>query len=69
MEQESFLSHVILAEGMSVDSSKIQDVLRWDAPTSDNDIRSLLVLVEYYRKFIKGFSTITKPITELLGKE
>jgi hypothetical protein len=52
-----------------MDSSKIRDVLSWNAPTSDADIRSLLRLVGYYRKFIEGFSTITKLITEFLGKE
>jgi hypothetical protein len=41
----SFLCHVILEEGMSVDPSKIRDVLSWNAPTSVADIRSLLGLV------------------------
>jgi hypothetical protein len=52
-----------------VDPSKIQDVLSWNAPASDDDIRSLLGLVGYYRKFIEGFSKITKPMIELLGKD
>jgi hypothetical protein len=52
-----------------VDPSKIQDVLSWDTPKSVPDIRSLLGLARYYRRFIKGFSKITKPMTELLGKD
>jgi hypothetical protein len=63
------LGHVISKGGISVDPSKIQDVLSWNAPASDDDIRSLLGLVGYYRKFIEGFSKITKPMTELLGKD
>jgi hypothetical protein len=63
------LGHVISKGGISVDPSKIQDVLSWNAPASDDDIRSLLGLVGCYRKFIEGFSKITKPMTELLGKD
>jgi hypothetical protein len=48
MEQESFLSHVISKEGISMDSSKIQDMLSWNAPASVADIRSLLGLVWNY---------------------
>jgi hypothetical protein len=52
-----------------VDQSKIQDVLSWNAPTSVGDIRSFLVLAGYYQRFIKGFSKISKPMTELLEKD
>jgi hypothetical protein len=67
VKQVYFLSHVILEEGMSMDSSKIRDMLSWNAPASVSDVHSFLGLVGYYRKFIKGFSKITKPTTELLG--
>jgi hypothetical protein len=52
-----------------MDPSKIQDVLNWNAPTIVSDIRSFLGLTGYYRRFIKGFSRITKPITMLLRKD
>jgi hypothetical protein len=52
-----------------VDPSKIQDVLSWNAPMIVSDIRSFLGLTGYYRRFIKGFSRITKPITKLLRKD
>jgi hypothetical protein len=48
MKQESFLSHVILEEGMSADSSKIRDMLGWNAPSSVADNQSSLGLVGYY---------------------
>jgi hypothetical protein len=69
LKQVAFLGHVISKGGIFVDPSKIQDVLSWNAPASDDDIRSLLGLVGCYRKFIEGFSKITKPMTELLGKD
>jgi hypothetical protein len=68
MKQLSSLHHIISKEGMSVDPSKIRDMLSWNAPTSVTDIRSFLGLVGYYRKVIEGFSKITKPLTELLGR-
>jgi hypothetical protein len=52
-----------------MDPSKVQDVLSWKAPMSVNDIRSFLGLAGYYRRFIEGFSKISKPMTELLEKD
>jgi hypothetical protein len=37
-------------------------------PTSVGDIQSFLGLADYYRRFMEGFSKITKPMTELLEK-
>jgi hypothetical protein len=68
VERSSFLGHVVSEEGISIDPSKIEDVLSWNTPTSVFNIRSFLGLVGYYRRFIEGFSKITKPMTELLGK-
>jgi hypothetical protein len=48
MKQFAFLGHVILKGGMSVDLSKVQDVLSWNAPMSVGDIRSFLGLAGYY---------------------
>jgi hypothetical protein len=52
-----------------MDPSKVQDVLSWKAPTSVSDIQSFLRLDGYYRRFIEGFSKISKPMTELLKKD
>jgi hypothetical protein len=57
LKQVVFLGHVILKGGISVDPSKVQDVL------------SFLGLAGYYRRFIKGFSRISKHMTELLEKD
>jgi hypothetical protein len=61
MKQVSFLSHVIMKLGMSMDSSKIQDTLSQNALTSVTDICSPLGLAGYYRGFTEGFSKTTKP--------
>jgi hypothetical protein len=69
MKQVAFLGHIIFKGGISVDPSKDQDVLSWNAPMSVGDIQSFLGLARYYRRFIKGFSKISKPMTELLEKD
>jgi hypothetical protein len=65
LKQVAFLGHIISKGGISVDPSKIQDVLSWNAPVSVGDIQNFLGLASYYRRFIEGFSKITKPMTEL----
>jgi hypothetical protein len=69
LKQVAFLGHVISKGGISVDPSNVQDVLSWKAPTSVSDIQSFLRLAGYYRRFIEGFSKISKPMTELLEKD
>jgi hypothetical protein len=69
LKQVAFLGHVISKGGISVDPSKVQDVLSWKAPTSVSDIQSFLGLARYYQRFTKGFSKISKPMTELLEKD
>jgi hypothetical protein len=68
LKEVSFLGHIISEGGIFVDPSKVKDVLCWNTPQNVSDIRSFLGLEEYYRKFIEGFSKISKPVTELLAK-
>jgi hypothetical protein len=51
-----------------MEPSKVKDVLSWKTPQNVSDIRSFLGLAGYYRRFIEGFSKISKPMTELLAK-
>jgi hypothetical protein len=69
LKQVAFLGHIISKGGIYVDPSKIQDVLSQNVPTSVGDIQSFLGLAGYYRRFIKGFSKIMKPMTKLLEKD
>jgi hypothetical protein len=68
LKEVSFLGHIISEGGISVDPSKVKDVLSWNTPQNISYIRSFLGLAGYYRRFIEGFSKIAKLMTELLGK-
>jgi hypothetical protein len=60
---------VVSSEGISVDLSKVREVLDWKPPRTVHQVRSFLDLAGYYHRFILKFSKIAKPITDLLKKE
>ena len=68
LDSVKFLGHTISSKGISVDPSKVQEVMDWQTPKSAHQIRSFLGLAGYYRRFIPDFSRIAKPMTELLKK-
>jgi ribonuclease HI len=68
LKEVSFLGHIISEGGISIDPSKVKDVLSWRTPQNVSDIRSFLGLAGYYKRFIQGFSKISEPVTELLAK-
>jgi ribonuclease HI len=66
MEKVAFLGHVLSGEGIVVDPSKVESVIKWEQLLNVTDVRSFLGMAGYYRRFIENFSKIAKPVTELL---
>jgi len=58
-----FIGHRITQEGLKMDDHKVKAILDWEPPRSIVILRSFLGLAYYYRKFIKNFVKITKPLT------
>ncbi|CAC5407022.1 Retrovirus-related Pol polyprotein from transposon 297,Retrovirus-related Pol polyprotein from transposon 17.6 [Mytilus coruscus] len=63
-----FLGHVVNAEGISPDPIKIEAVQSWPMPNNVKDVRSFHGTCSYYRKFIKDFSKIARPLHRLPEK-
>ena len=63
------MGHVLTPDVISIDPSKVQDVLNWKSPKSVHQIHQFLGLAGYYRRFIPDFSKIAQPMTKLLQKE
>ena len=67
MVQEGIvLGHRISARGIEVDKAKIEAIEKLPPPSSVKGIRSFLGHAEFYRRFIKDFSQIEKPLSNLL---
>ena len=65
-EEIEYLGHVVSGKGISTNPKKIEAVSKWPTPRTVYDVRSFLGFVGYYRRFIKNFSRITKPIREVI---
>ncbi|KAD5317282.1 hypothetical protein E3N88_17228 [Mikania micrantha] len=68
LTEVQFLGHVINAQGIQVDPSKIEAITKWENPKSPTEVRSFLGLAGYYRRFIQNFSRIAVPLTSLTRK-
>lgn len=67
-KQVSYLGHVISAEGVKADPSKVEAVRGWPVPRNQTEVRSFLGLASYYRRFMRSFAEIARPLHQLTEK-
>jgi len=64
-----FLGHVLTSDGLTVVHNKIQAIKDWPRPTKLTELRSFLGLAGYYRRFIRDYSRVALPLTQLTRKD
>ena len=64
-----FLGYRVGKDGLKPDPGKIEKIRDIKIPTTVREVRAVLGLFSYYRKFVEGFSKIAKLLNELLKKE
>jgi hypothetical protein len=67
-EKVKYLGHTISASGVATDPSKVEVIVSWRAPTNRKEVQQFLGLCSYYRRFIRDFATIAKPLHRLMEK-
>ena len=69
MRKIGFLGVVIEPNGIKIEKEKVNGVLSWPEPKNVKDVRKFLGLTNYYRRFIKDFAQVARPINVLMRKD
>jgi hypothetical protein len=63
-----YLGHIISGDGVATDPSKISSIISWPTTTTITQLRGFLGLTGYYRRFVKQYASICKPLHDSLKK-
>jgi hypothetical protein len=63
-----FLGHIVSSQGTQPDPDNVRKLLDWPTPTCQTDVRAILGLANYYRKYIRDFSKRVRSLTDLTRK-
>ena len=64
-----YVGYVVSPDGLSMDPSKVKTIEDWPTPVSVREVQSFLGFANFYRRFIRNFAGLSKPLTSLTKKE
>ena len=67
--QGEYLGHVITGAGVTTNPKTMKDIVEWPIPTTISKLRGILGITGYYRRFIKDYAKICRPLHVLLKKD
>ena len=65
----AYLGHIVSAKGIETDPKKVEAVRNWTVPKTVTDVRSFLGFTNYYRRFIKDYAKVARPLNTLISGE
>lgn len=68
-KETEYLGHTLTKDGMKPNPKKIEDIVKLKLPSTQKQIKSFLGITGYYRKFVKDYARIAKPMTYYLKKD
>ena len=66
VKEVQFLGSIVAVDGVTMCERKVQSIKDWKHPRSEKEVQILIGFANFYRRFIKDFAKICKPITETL---
>jgi hypothetical protein len=64
-----FLGHVVSGNGVSPDPTNIAKIVQWQRPQNAKEVKQFVATGSYYRRFVKDYAKIVRPLTDLTKKE
>ena len=63
----TYLGHIVSSKGIEPNPKKVEAVKSWTVPKTVTDVRSFLGFTNYYRRFIRGYANVAKPLNTLVS--